>query len=442
MTSTAAPIDTLDGLQRVLALLDRIDHDARGQFDHEARLAAVSAARRAARRLDALTAILVAEADAAESSTVARGTPTTSWLAVDPATTRGQAAGLVFAGRDLLGEAAVGRAALDGEVSVPQARLVTKALQEAPDTLSNPEREALTADLLAHADELTPQRMPAVLRAALTRVTPEHVPDAETEQQRLEAQRKRAHARRHLRLTADGDGGVDVRGNLPALEAAQLVAALDAIMAADWRTRREAKDRLDPRDARTPEQSRADALIALAGAAGNTAGEARSARPQLIVTMSAEELRRRAEQAGHLVDGTEISAGDLRRLCCTADLIPAVLGTDSELLDVGRAQRLVTPALRRALILRDGGCAFPGCTAPPERCQAHHLVPWWAGGPTALHNLVLLCPHHHALVEPARFWSTSRPDRWEVRMSPTGHPEVIPPARVDPQRRPIPGRAA
>ena len=56
-------------------------------------------------------------------------------------------------------------------------------------------------------------------------------------------------------------------------------------------------------------------------------------------------------------------------------------------LAVGRAPWLATPGLRDALIARDGGCTFPGCDGPVLRCEAHHVVPWWAGGATARSNL-------------------------------------------------------
>ena len=81
--------------------------------------------------------------------------------------------------------------------------------------------------------------------------------------------------------------------------------------------------------------------------------------------------------------------------------MPTVLGSRSAVLDVGRAQRLVTPAIHAALEIRDGGCVFPGCDKQPNACHAHHIMPWWAGGVTALHNLVLVCPHHHGIIEPS-----------------------------------------
>ncbi len=63
---------------------------------------------------------------------------------------------------------------------------------------------------------------------------------------------------------------------------------------------------------------------------------------------------------GYLADGTPISPALARKLACDCDLIPAVLGTDGAVLDLGRTHRLFTGATRRALVLRDRGCAFPG----------------------------------------------------------------------------------
>jgi len=155
--------------------------------------------------------------------------------------------------------------------------------------------------------------------------------------------------------------------------------------------------------------------------------------------MQETDLRQRAEAVGRLDTGEPISARDLRRLSCDAELVPAVLGSRSEVLDIGRAQRLVTPAIRRALSLRDGGCAFTDCRKPDAHCEAHHIKPWWDGGATALDNLVLLCPHHHSLVEPPRIWSGPPPDRWQARLDRHGLPEFIPPERVDPSQSPRPG---
>jgi hypothetical protein len=157
-------------------------------------------------------------------------------------------------------------------------------------------------------------------------------------------------------------------------------------------------------------------------------------RPRIVVTVDHGKLLADATAAGLLGDGEPLSAGDLRRLCCDADLLPAVLGGPSTVLDVGRDHRLVPADLRAALVLRDGGCVFPGCHTRPTECEAHHIIPWWQGGTTALSNLVLLCHHHHGLVEPARYGVR---DQWQIRIAADGIPETIPPRRCDPQRRPL-----
>ena len=68
------------------------------------------------------------------------------------------------------------------------------------------------------------------------------------------------------------------------------------------------------------------------------------------------------------------------------------------ILDVGTLTRVVTTAMRVALVARDRRCRFPGCDRPPHWCEAHHIEPWEHGGPTRLDNLVLLCSRHHHVV--------------------------------------------
>lgn len=90
----------------------------------------------------------------------------------------------------------------------------------------------------------------------------------------------------------------------------------------------------------------------------------------------------------------------VRRMCCEAEVQAIVTGMDGEPLHVGRALRFGTRAQRRALMLRDGHCAFPAC-GRVRRLKVHHIVPWTEGGPTDLANLMLLCQHHHTMVHEA-----------------------------------------
>ena len=83
---------------------------------------------------------------------------------------------------------------------------------------------------------------------------------------------------------------------------------------------------------------------------------------------------------------------------CDAGIVPVVLGTDGQVLDLGRRFRLFTSAQLRALWLRDGGCTFPDCTVPASWCDGHHLRHWADGGATDLANAALLCGRHHTIV--------------------------------------------
>jgi hypothetical protein len=118
------------------------------------------------------------------------------------------------------------------------------------------------------------------------------------------------------------------------------------------------------------------------------------AKANLTVTIDLEDLKAAtADAIGDTVYGNGLSAATIRRLACDANIIPIVLGSNSEPLDVGRQERLVTRAMRRALNTRDRGCVV--CGAPPIMCDAHHLTSWIDGGDTKLNNLALLCRRHH-----------------------------------------------
>lgn len=113
-----------------------------------------------------------------------------------------------------------------------------------------------------------------------------------------------------------------------------------------------------------------------------------------MITIELDKLRD-GLGSGTLPDVTALSPGEVRRLACTAGLVPVVLGTNSEILDAGRQARLFTPAQQRALRLRDQRCRAEGCTIPAAWTEAHHLKPWSHGGRTDLTMGVLLCPWHH-----------------------------------------------
>lgn len=94
---------------------------------------------------------------------------------------------------------------------------------------------------------------------------------------------------------------------------------------------------------------------------------------------------------GHMV----LSVQAVQRMTCDCNLQRILLSPEGLPMDVGRSERLFTPAMRKALAARDGGCVFPWCDKPPSWSQAHHIKPWSEGGRTSLDNATLLCSNHH-----------------------------------------------
>ena len=147
----------------------------------------------------------------------------------------------------------------------------------------------------------------------------------------------------------------------------------------------------------------------------------------LTITTTLADLRDGLAGAGRLDTGGTLSAATLRQLACDALVVPAVLGGPSQVLDLGRSTRDWNRAQRRAAALRDRGCVAPGCDQPPAACQLHHCWHWTDGGPTDLWNAALLCGFHHRMVHR---------QGWAVVLATNGYPQLVPPATIDPDRRP------
>ncbi len=75
-----------------------------------------------------------------------------------------------------------------------------------------------------------------------------------------------------------------------------------------------------------------------------------------------------------------ISAATADLITCDSTLGTVIVDGNGAPLDVGRSERLFTPAIRKGLAVRDGGCAHPGCGRPVSWCDAHHIIPWGSDG--------------------------------------------------------------
>ncbi|WP_248840652.1 HNH endonuclease signature motif containing protein [Frankia sp. AgKG'84/4] len=227
---------------------------------------------------------------------------------------------------------------------------------------------------------------------------------------------------RRFSLTDTPWGTTLIHGELDAEGAALLRTALDGL-AAPSPGEDGAPDR------RSPTRRRADALVELVGRAlgAGVVPTSGGVRPHLLVTVPWATLLAGGKELAETSWGLPLPRGVLNRLSCDAEVTRILLDPQGVPLDVGRTTRTIPPALRRALAVRDRGCVFPGCDRPPSWCEGHHVIHWPCGGVTALHNLVLLCGTHHRRVHH---------DGWDIVFDDHQLPQLIPPHRIDPHRRP------
>lgn len=281
----------------------------------------------------------------------------------------------------------LGEGVRSGAVSVGKAARIVRFEQDVSPVADAEHLAAVVDSLVEHAATLDDRQIGRLIARARTTLRP----PAETE--RLERVQRAGRAFTKVGACA---GMVEYRLRLDPEGAALLDAAIDPLARPRPDLGWDGGERRDPRSAPC---RRADALLELVGRAmADPEGATRTEKTTLVVTMSLASLLGHLEGAGVATNDAVLSAATVRRLACDAGIVPAVLGVDGELLELGRRARLFTPGQKRALALRDGGCTFPGCTIPPQWADAHHVRHWSHGGPTDLSNAALLCARHHTLV--------------------------------------------
>jgi Domain of unknown function (DUF222) len=195
---------------------------------------------------------------------------------------------------------------------------------------------------------------------------------------------------------------------------------------------------VDGEPARSPTQRRADALVDICRRFLDHQQQRRGGRhrPHLNIITTLHDVERRGP--GRLVDGSIVDPATLGRLACDAGIHRVVTDGRSSILDYGTTTRTVPAPLFNALVIRDRHCRYPGCDRPPDWTEAHHIRWVTHGGPTALHNLVLLCTrHHHLLHSPG--WHAKLLPRTTLEITdPRGHTHTSDPP--DPSRPPLPLR--
>ena len=288
-----------------------------------------------------------------------------------------------------LDEMPIARAALeDGELSLSSARVLATARQSASDAFARAEETLVDAARVHTVNDL--HRVAAYWRDAAVRERALAGDESAAERQTLHASKTFLG-----RVRADADLNAET-GEL-------LLTALNAVLSSEARSRESGEN--DGADERSPSERRADALgeilrqwLDLAERPG-VGGE----RPHVTLTVGVETLKGLSASICELEHTGPVPTQTAETLLCDCSIARVVLSGRSEPLDVGRRTSVPSPSLRRAVIVRDRHCRFPGCDRPPSWCDAHHVVHWTKGGATALQNLILLCRRHHRLIHHGRF---------------------------------------
>ncbi|MGH3510243.1 MAG: DUF222 domain-containing protein, partial [Nocardioidaceae bacterium] len=294
----------------------------------------------------------------------------------------------------------------DGRISPAHAQVITAATDRLPDTLTDHQRRRVEQSLVARAQLTDPVTLRREARRSLAEVEDDPaVVDAHENTELVQAEHA-AHAKTRLGLHDNGDGTVTGSFTIPQLHG-DMLAKILATIAAPRRARLGAE----------PAQSggRSDYPTRL----GQGFCELIEHLPTdhlhpktaatIVVTLDEDTLRGRLRAA--LTDtGADLSAGQARRLACTAGIVPAVLDGASQPLDLGRERRLFSPAIRLALAQRHHTCAAHGCQRPYSWCELHHRIPWQSGGKTDLANAIPLCNFHHMRIHDPTYTHHERAD--------------------------------
>lgn len=333
-------------------------------------------------------------------------------LSTGEARRRVEEAGRLCERRGLTGEvlppllSTTAEAARAGLLGMGQLRVVLATMDRLPPRVDAAQREQVEKTLAAHAVELGPAELGRVAQRVLDHLDPDGPAPAEP-----------PLLHRELRLYDRPEGRLGLAGELDPEGAAALRAVLNSL-------------RQPPAEGQPAGMGRAgrdaDALVEAChrllgqGELPETGGE----RPHVTVLVRLEDLEHRA-RALFLDYHVPLAPETARRICCDAKILLVVLGGNSEPLDIGRITYSVPAGMRRALVARDQGCAFPECERPPSSCEAHHIRHWADGGETKITNLVLLCGRHHRLLHRSE---------WAVHMS-NDKPEFVAPEWLAPLRK-------
>ncbi len=310
-----------------------------------------------------------------------------------------------------------------GRLGVDAAAAIVRHLTEASRTASPATIREAEALLVEQAETLPAELVSQLAQRTCATLDPDGVEPRENELR----QKRRFHLGREV------DGMTPFSGLADPISAGLLRAALSERTAPSRRPRFVDPDDLavnndlnplDALDGRTREQRAFDIVFGLLTAgirADNDAVGTLHGTATVSVVVRAEDLI--AGTGAAWIDDIQspVATATTQEIICDGGVRVQIEGDKGEILWEGRRERYFTPAQRRALAVRDGGCLGPNCTAPPSWCHAHHVVEWEHGGPTDVDNGALLCSFHHHQLHSGGF---------QLRMN-RGIPEMLAPPWLD-----------
>jgi Domain of unknown function (DUF222)/HNH endonuclease len=312
---------------------------------------------------------------------------TAAWLRQRVRLAPNAASEQVRVARQLCRHAEAGQAFAAGEVGFAHTQVITRVLEDAPAEVAGEAEPAL----VEAARRTDPHRLGMLTRHLRHTFAPEAVL----------AEARHDHERRRLHLSESMDGVFYLDGVLDTETGALLRTALDAVMGPPAKN-----------DERTPAQRRHDGLGDLlrqrldSGELPMVGGQ----RPHLTLSADLATLARLpGSRAADMDWGQPVPAETLRRIACDASVTCVLVSAAGDPLSVGRTRRTFTPAQRRALALRDGGCVL--CGRPVAWTACHHVEPWIDGGETGVANGALLCHRCHVSVHEGGYRLVRRPER-------------------------------
>ncbi|MCU1373333.1 MAG: endonuclease, partial [Actinomycetia bacterium] len=320
-------------------------------------------------RLQAKVARAAGEVDAAQLWELDGATSLTAWLRQFGGMTKAPAASLAKTARRLRSLPVVAASWADGWLSGGQVQVVLAYLSDR--TVGRfAEGEASFVPLLFPLDLVETTRVMQEWRRRA---------DAELDDVEADEPDSTFHLSRTLAGRYESTGSFDADGGSVIETALRLATTEDA-----------------EGEERTPAERRADAEVVIHQHFLDHQRDHKGGRrrPHVDVVVQVDDD---GNVSGRLIDGPLLPMSAVERTLCDCAAHRVLVDSASAILDYGRATRIVPVDLFNALVLRDQGCRHPGCDRPADWCDAHHVIPWWEGGPTSLENLALKCRRHHLL---------------------------------------------